>query len=57
VSRRRNVMGNGLVRAFGLLLAVGGLILVLTSLPRWFWLLALGALLLWAGLLLASPHK
>lgn len=57
LNKRRSGIGREATHVFGLLLAVGGLAIILTSLPRWFWLLALGALLLWAGLLLASPRK
>lgn len=56
MSRRRFSLGSG-GRVLGTLLAIGGAVIILTSLPRWLWLLALGCLLLWVGLLLASPQR
>ncbi len=55
--RRTGGVGREAARVFGLLLAAGGSAIILTSLPRWFWLLTLGALLLWAGMLLVSSRE
>jgi hypothetical protein len=41
----------------GLVLIAAGATLVLTSLPRWAWMLLLGLLLLWGGLALAVPRR
>lgn len=44
-------------RLLGLLMLAAGAGVIISALPRWVWLLALGVLLLWVGVLLASPNR
>jgi hypothetical protein len=50
----RNRSGRGAAwRLVGFALSAAGVVLVAVVLPRWLWLLGLGAILIWSGLLLA----
>ncbi len=56
--RRRMGKGrSGFRQLIGVVLTVAGAYVVVTALPRWLWLLALGLLLLWGGLVLAMGER
>lgn len=57
MTTRRSGRGDGLARAAGLLLLLAGVAVIVVALPRWVWWLALGAVLLWAGMMLAGPNR
>jgi len=57
LTTRRSGRGDGLARAAGLLLLLAGVAVIVVALPRWVWWLALGAVLLWAGMMLAGPNR
>lgn len=57
MTTRRPGRSRAAARLFGLLLLAAGAAVVVTAPPRWVWWLALGALLLWAGMVLAGPSR
>jgi uncharacterized membrane protein YccC len=57
MAARKRASRHGWWRLLGYAVAAAGAVVVVLSLPGWLWLLALGVLLVWAGLLVAMGPR
>jgi|GEM_PF-2472550 len=57
MAAKRRVSKSGRWRIVGYFLAIAGGAIIALSMPGWLWLLMLGVLLVWAGLLVAMGPR